>query len=145
MSTSAPVRSHSNQRRTRRDRGLLRAFVRREVALRAPARELELELERDELERDEPERDELERDELERDELERDEALRADIGRALRVAFLRLFLAERFFGDLAPARMLPSPTVTAFFLRVTFLLLRPRSGLCARFVFLDAPLLYFRP
>jgi hypothetical protein len=132
------VRSHSNQRRTRRDRGLLCAFVRRVVALRAPARDRELE-------RDEPERDERERDELERDELERDEALRADIGRALRVAFLRLFFAERFFGDLAPARMLPSPTATAFFLRVTFLVLRPRSGLCARFVFLDAPLLYFRP
>ncbi len=130
------MRSHSNQRRTRRDRGLLRAFVRREVALRAPARDRVLELERELLER------EL----LERDELERDEDLRAlDIGRALRVAFLRLFLAVRFFGDLAPARIVPSPTVTAFFLRVTFLLLRPRSGLCARFVFLVAPLLYFRP
>jgi hypothetical protein len=113
---------------------LLRAFVRRELALRAPTRELELE------------REVLEREVLEREVLERDEALRAlDIGRALRVDFLWLFFAVRFLGDLAPARTLPSPTAADFFLRVTFLVLRPRSALGARFAFLDAPLLYFRP
>jgi hypothetical protein len=104
--------------------------------LRAPARDRVLELEREA----------LEREALEREALDCEDALRVlDIGRALLVAFLRLFFAVRFLGDLAPARTLPSPTETAFFRRVTFLLLRPRSGLCARFAFLDAPLLYFRP
>jgi hypothetical protein len=116
---------------------LLRAFVlRRVLVLRAPARPRVLELERDV----------LERDVLERDVLERDEGLRVvDIGAALRVAFLRLFLAALFFGDFETARTL-RPTATAGFRRVTFLLLRPTLGLpCVRFAFLEALLTYFRP